>query len=112
MQAFLAPGIQPHAYLGIGETCAIGHEQHETVGSRAKPVARRPGRKRPSDQDQENNAANRDEGSVTLHVLANTCPCSRAHKVPNTTTPSSTSISGALTVVGYSAVPQRVPLAM
>src|SRR5580698_5696203 len=112
MEAFFAASIEPHCYFWIGETGAIGHEQKKTVSRGAKPVMGRPRRKRPSDQDDEDDAARRDESSVAFHRLAITSPCSRAHKVPNTLTPSSTSICGALTVVGYSSVPHRVPLAM
>src|ERR1700719_4662320 len=109
MQSFFAAGVQPHRDFRIGKTDAIGHQQKQAVGGGVKAVAGRPG---PGDQSQENGATGGDDGTATIHSLATTWPHSRAHKVPNTTTPSSTSIRGALTVVGCPRVPQRAPVAI
>src|ERR1700723_812015 len=109
MKSFLAACIQPHGDLGIGEADAVGHQQQQAIGSRAKAVICRPG---PGQQNHENDAADCPNGARSLHALATTAPCSRAHKVPNTITPSSTAIRGALTVVGCFKLPQCVPPAM
>src|SRR5271166_1049687 len=109
VKSFFAACVQPHGHFGIGEADAVGHEQEQAVGSRAKAVVCRP---RPCDQNHKNHDADCDHDTAAGHRLITTSPCSRAHKVPNTTAPSSTSIRGALTVVGCSRVPHRTPAPM
>src|SRR5271169_4927229 len=93
VKPLFAAGIEPNRDSGIGKICAIRHQQQQAIGSGTRRIVSYPGA---GDDGQDKQATERDDGSAVLHSSVTTCPDSRAHKVPNTTTPSSTSMSGAL----------------
>src|SRR5271168_690505 len=107
MQSLFARRVEPDRHSWIGEARAISHEENQSIGCGTESVAGVPCE--PPDEGKQANGCRDDSSRMFPHALGTTRPSLRAHTVPKTSTPSSSSIVGALTVVGMTESPHSVP---
>ena len=107
VKALFTARVEPDGDAGIGKACSVGDEKNNAICPGTELVVGIPRKER--GQNEQSYGDGDENAPAFRHGVGTTRPSFRAHSVPKTRTPSSSSMVGAATVVGLMAEPQCVP---